>query len=203
MKETADGEASGGCHRNARFIRQPRTPKDLGKSKMEAECDRPRRSNYQTPTALSNPEIAEPLDVAATESVAARKSAAVQDASRGMWMHSLMGSELDRPEADVHCHDTMNTIGPQGRKLSGFAKAGCLLLLGALTWTGCSHSYVMTLTNGNRITTTGKPKLDKGTYYYKDASGREGTISAGRVRELSPASMTKEEKSRFSAPPAK
>jgi hypothetical protein len=75
-----------------------------------------------------------------------------------------------------------------------------VFLLGILAVTGCSHGYVMTLSNGNRITTANKPRLDHGTYVYKDAMGRENSLPAGRVREISPTSMTKEEKPRYAAP---
>jgi hypothetical protein len=61
----------------------------------------------------------------------------------------------------------------------------------------------MTLTNGNRITTPSKPKLKNGVYYYKDVNGQVIPIPAGRVREVAPESMVKEEKPRFSAPPGK
>jgi hypothetical protein len=68
---------------------------------------------------------------------------------------------------------------------------------------GCSHNYVMILNNGTRVTASSKPKLKNGAYFYKDGSGRESSISAGRVREISPESLTKEEKQRFMAPPSK
>ena len=80
---------------------------------------------------------------------------------------------------------------------------GYLLILSLAVLTGCSHHYVMTLQNGVRVTSSNKPKLKNGAYFFKDAAGNENSISAGRVREISPESMTKEEKSRFMAPPTK
>jgi hypothetical protein len=54
--------------------------------------------------------------------------------------------------------------------------------------TGCAHRYKMTLTNGNSITTAGKPKLNKegNAYIYKDLQGRETSVSAGKVTEIAP-----------------
>lgn len=55
---------------------------------------------------------------------------------------------------------------------------------------GCAQTYVITLTNGERIRTHGKPHLDRGFYYYKDSSGHDGEpVSSGRIREIAPASM--------------
>ena len=63
--------------------------------------------------------------------------------------------------------------------------------------TGCSHTYVITLNNNIRVTTTSKPQLQGGNYYFKDANGQENSIPAGRVKEIAPASMVKEEKTPF------
>jgi hypothetical protein len=70
-----------------------------------------------------------------------------------------------------------------------------LLLLGALAVSGCARNYVMTMSNGTRVTTASKPKLKSGTYYYKDAMGRQVTMPAGRVQQIEPASMAKKEDS--------
>ena len=78
-----------------------------------------------------------------------------------------------------------------------------LLFISLLVLSGCSHQYVMTLTNGTRLPTASKPRLEGGNYYYKDAAGRIASIPAGRVREISAASMATDEKSKFKAPPAK
>jgi hypothetical protein len=68
------------------------------------------------------------------------------------------------------------------------------LLVAPLLLVGCAQHYVMTLNNGAHITTKGKPKLDGGTYVFKDIQGQEGRIPAGRVTELCPASMVQESK---------
>ena len=74
---------------------------------------------------------------------------------------------------------------------------GFLLLLGAILLTGCSRHYVITLNNGSRISTTGKPRLENGAYVFKDTKGQPGTVFAGSVREVAPASMSKSETSQF------
>ena len=71
-----------------------------------------------------------------------------------------------------------------------------LLLLSVLL-AGCARNYVITLNNGTRVTTRGKPKLQGGTYLFKDAKGQPAQVSAGRVREIAPASMAREESTQF------
>jgi hypothetical protein len=68
------------------------------------------------------------------------------------------------------------------------------LVLAPLLLAGCAQRYVMTLNNGAHITTRGKPQLKEGAYVFKDIQGQEGKIPAGRVTEISPASMLKEKK---------
>ncbi len=72
-----------------------------------------------------------------------------------------------------------------------------ILLVGLAALCGCTHHYVMKLTNGMQITTASKPKLKEGFYYYKDAKGEQVRIPRGRVRQIEPASMAKEEKPIF------
>ena len=69
----------------------------------------------------------------------------------------------------------------------------CPLLLGVWALSGCAHQYVMKLSNGRQISTPSKPKLQHGYYYYKDALGKENAVPAGRVVEVEPASMAKDE----------
>ena len=63
-----------------------------------------------------------------------------------------------------------------------------LLLLGFALLTGCSNHYVITLSSGTQIGTQGKPVLKGGSYYFKDATGVEKSVSAGRVSQIETAS---------------
>ena len=67
---------------------------------------------------------------------------------------------------------------------------------------GCSTQYVVKLTNGGEFTTPSKPKLKGSAYYFKDAHGNQQSIPAGRVTEIEPASMAREEaqEHQFKAP---
>ena len=63
-----------------------------------------------------------------------------------------------------------------------------LALLSAAILTGCARHYVITLNNGNTISTQNKPKLnlERTAFVYKDAKGRPDFISAGSVKEIAP-----------------
>ena len=65
----------------------------------------------------------------------------------------------------------------------------CLMVVAVicLLGTGCARRYQMTLYNGNRITTKGKPKLEGGYYVFRDIEGQTNVIPAGRVSVLEPA----------------
>ena len=71
------------------------------------------------------------------------------------------------------------------------------LLLGLLLLSGCSHSYVLKMQNGTRVTSKSKPKVDHGYYVFKDVKGQDRRIPVGRVSEVGPSSMSEEEKSPF------
>jgi hypothetical protein len=71
------------------------------------------------------------------------------------------------------------------------------VMLGAVLLTGCTRHYVITLNSGARITTLGKPQFQNGTYIFKDAKGQPTSVFAGSVREIAPASMSKQENSQF------
>jgi len=53
-----------------------------------------------------------------------------------------------------------------------------LLLFGFVLLTGCAHNYVITLNNGRQLGAQGKPVLKGGSYYFKDASGHDTSVSA-------------------------
>lgn len=59
-----------------------------------------------------------------------------------------------------------------------------LLLLGCLLSTGCVRNYTITMSNGTQIGAQGKPVLKGGSYYFKDASGQEKAVAAGRVSQI-------------------
>ena len=64
-------------------------------------------------------------------------------------------------------------------------------LLAAILVTGCaSRHYTITLNNGNRITASGKPRLENGSYVFKDTKGQVQYVPSGRVREVAPSNMT-------------
>ncbi len=72
-----------------------------------------------------------------------------------------------------------------------------LVMLLVLGGAGCARRYAMTMNNGTKVTTKGKPKLEKGVYHFTDVTGQKSAVPAGRVREIAPASMVAEEKKRF------
>jgi hypothetical protein len=75
----------------------------------------------------------------------------------------------------------------------------CLVMV-----SGCSSTYVLTLNNGERIRTNGKPRLEKGFYYFKDASGHDAApVFSGRVKEIAPASMASPDESSAFKPVSK
>ena len=105
----------------------------------------------------------------------------------------LSAAELETnpalPMDSTHCHTKHSVLLRRVLPFSG--------LLLALLLTGCARNYVITLTSGARITSRGKPKLQGATYVFKDAKGQPAQVSAGRVREIAPASMAREEGSQF------
>jgi TolA-binding protein len=64
-----------------------------------------------------------------------------------------------------------------------------LSLLGLLALTGCARQWVITLNNGSRISTRGKPQREGASYVFKDGAGTKRRVSAGSVAEIAPASM--------------
>jgi hypothetical protein len=75
-----------------------------------------------------------------------------------------------------------------------------LLLLACTVLCGCANQYVITLQNGRKVNAASKPRLQEGHYVYKDAKGQPVSVPAGRVREISPASMVKDRSGFTSGP---
>lgn len=61
-------------------------------------------------------------------------------------------------------------------------------LLGCVLFAGCARHYVITLNSGTQIGAQGKPELRGGSYFFKDANGRETSVAAGRVSQIETAS---------------
>jgi PBP1b-binding outer membrane lipoprotein LpoB len=73
-----------------------------------------------------------------------------------------------------------------------------LTVLVLLLLTGCARNYVITLNNGTQIGAKGKPKLENGSYVFKDARGQDAAVAAGRVSQIEPArEAEKQNKSGF------
>jgi len=82
----------------------------------------------------------------------------------------------------------------------GMKKLRFILVVGLLSSSGCLHPYVVKLNNGQEITVPHKPKLEHGSYHYKDSQGKDYYLPAGRVIEIEPASMAKDEQKQFTPP---
>ncbi len=74
-----------------------------------------------------------------------------------------------------------------------------LLFLVAAPCGGCATHYRVRFNDGNSVVVRGKPRFDKAEnrYYLKDASGREIGVSAGRIVEIAPVSMSSRDSSSF------
>ncbi len=72
-------------------------------------------------------------------------------------------------------------------------KRALILWLGLGLLSGCAQHYTITLNNGLQIPATSKPRFENGSYYYKDAQGRNAFVPAGRVLQVAPTSMVNEE----------
>jgi hypothetical protein len=87
-----------------------------------------------------------------------------------------------------------------GKPISQMKKT-LILLMATLALSGCASRYVITMSNGNQVTATTKPRLDRGYYFFKDAQGRNAYVPVGRVREIARGGTVRE--SNFSVPPAR
>lgn len=76
-------------------------------------------------------------------------------------------------------------------------KTVLIFFAGLLLLTGCAQHYVMTLSNGQRLWSKGKPHLVEGYYFYKDGSGHDVKVQAYYVREVAPQSMASDPNAAF------
>ena len=65
---------------------------------------------------------------------------------------------------------------------------GSMVLLTLVLMAGCVRRYEITLANQRKITTHGKPKVDKklGTVRYKDVEGQVHVIPTFTIQEIAP-----------------
>jgi hypothetical protein len=82
-------------------------------------------------------------------------------------------------------------------------RCAAALALCGLALCGCAQHYVIRENNGMEIDAYGKPKLEGGSFHYKDGAGNEVVVPSGRVSEVAPASVSKEEKRAFTPPKPK
>ena len=81
---------------------------------------------------------------------------------------------------------TIHNSPPVGR--APWRASAAALLVFALAQAGCASRYTITLNNGNKITTHGKPRLTPGkdALIFKDAKNEWQSIPSGKVREVAP-----------------
>ena len=72
-------------------------------------------------------------------------------------------------------------------------KSSLLILMGCLALSGCARHYVLTMKSGSQVDAWGKPKLVNGNYHFKNAQGKETTVSSSRVSAIMPASAARDE----------
>lgn len=61
------------------------------------------------------------------------------------------------------------------------------LFAGSMLLTGCVTNYVVTLDNGRRVITDGKPHLEGYNYVFTDLKGQTNSIASGHVHSIKPA----------------
>ena len=59
------------------------------------------------------------------------------------------------------------------------------VLLASLGFVGCAQRYEITLSNGDVLVSSTRPKPDgHGYYIYRDVGGQEGRVNSMRVRQI-------------------
>jgi len=82
-------------------------------------------------------------------------------------------------------------------------KTARFLMISLIALSGCAQQYVVTLTNGTKVTTASKPKLQGGYYHFKNAVGGDAAVPEGRVREIAAGSIAREEERQNRFKPAR
>lgn len=120
---------------------------------------------------------------------------------QALQVHGINQSAMSKLQASPYASSMPGKHLNASRSFAGGGRPAKHILSGLLVLTlllcGCARAYVITLTNGTRITAKGKPKFQNGSYVFKDAQGQPAQVSAGRVREIAPASMATQEGSQF------
>jgi hypothetical protein len=74
------------------------------------------------------------------------------------------------------------------------------LLVSLVSLCGCAHQYLMKLSNGDRLVSVTKPKLQATNYYFRDASGQEHVIPQSRVAKIETGWVVKEKEKPLASP---
>jgi hypothetical protein len=67
------------------------------------------------------------------------------------------------------------------------------LLVSLAVLCGCTHHYLMRISNGDQIVSANKPKLQGTNYHFRDDTGMECVIPESRVVKIKTLSVVKEE----------
>jgi hypothetical protein len=73
------------------------------------------------------------------------------------------------------------------------AIAALTLLAGLVGLCSCAHQYLMTMSDGDRVLSLTKPKLQGTNCFYTDATGAPGKVPRSRVVKIRAATLVKEE----------
>ncbi len=72
-------------------------------------------------------------------------------------------------------------------------KLGLTLLASLAVLCGCTHQYLMKISDGGQIISATKPELRGAVYHFKDQTGVERVIAQNRVVKIKPVTVIKQQ----------